>query len=140
MMEALNRLVDQAKSLADKVSALALSVDQLDRRTSRSEKITVGVVLGLLLDLVLSVAVAVVLTQLFVTNDRLEASIQREGQTRQEVLCPLYELIVSTFNPESRPPGPARDQYVQSMQVIIDSYPRLDCANPVTPGSAVAPR
>lgn len=140
MMEALNSLAEQAKTLRDAVSALALSVEHLDRRTTRSEKITAAVVLILLIVLILAVAVGIVLAQQFATNNRLEASIQREAQTRQEVLCPLYGLIVGTYNPESRPPGKARDEYVRSAKVILDSYPRLDCANPVTPGSAAVPR
>jgi len=139
-MEALNRLAEQAKLLGDKVNALALAAEQIERRTTRSERVTTGVVVGLLLDLVLSIAVAVVLAQLFATNHRLEDAIEREAQTRQEVLCPLYGLIVGAYNPESRPPGPARDEYLRSTKVILDSYPKLNCANPVTPGSSVAPR
>jgi len=134
-------LASQAKLLTERVAELALSVDQLDRRTTRSERVTAGVVFGLLLDLVLSIAVAFVLSNLFQTNDRLEAAIEREAQTRQEVLCPLYGLIVGAYNPTSRPEGPQRDEYVRNFQVIMDSYPKLSCATVVVPGStAVAPR
>jgi hypothetical protein len=137
MMEALNRLTDQAKELRNAVAALALSVDQLDRRTTRSERITTAVVLILMIVLVLAVAVGITLAQQFAINDRLETAIQREAQTRQQVLCPLYRLLVGSYNPESRPPGPARDEYLRTSKVILDSYPRLDCTNPVTPGATV---
>lgn len=131
-------LLAQAKMLTDKVAALTLAVEQLDRRTTRNARVTAGVVFGLLLDLVLSVAVAFVLANLFATNARLETAIAREAQTREEVLCPLYGLIVGAYNPETRPPGAQRDEYVRNFQVIIDSYPKLNCANPVAPGSTAA--
>jgi hypothetical protein len=100
------------------------------------------VVLGLLLDLVLSFAVGIVLWNLSETNGRLEdqnlqvqQAVAREAATRQEVLCPLYGVIVGSFNPDSRPPGPQRDEYLRNFEVINGSYPKLNCANPVVPGS-----
>lgn len=140
MIESVQKLTAETAALSDKVGALALSTEQLDRRASRSEKIVAGVILGLLLDLILSVAVAIVLGQQAATNDRLQTAIQRETQTRQEVLCPLYSLIVGAYNPNSRPPGPARDEYVRNFKVIVDSYPKLNCDHQVTPGSSAVPR
>jgi hypothetical protein len=127
-------LTEAAKMLGEKVSALALAVDQLDRRTNRSERITIAVIFGLALDLVLSVIVALVLISQSDINDRVSAAIAREAQTRQEALCPVYRLVVGAYNPDSRAPGPDREAYIADFKIMRDAYDKLDCVGIVVPG------
>lgn len=134
-------LAAQARLLADGVKELNDSVSSLTRRTNRSENVLKVALLGLVLDLVLSVAVAITLGSQFATNGRLEEAIAREQTTREEVLCPLYGLIVAGYNPASRAAGEARTLYEQQFAVILTSYPRLNCPATSAPGSnPAAPR
>lgn len=129
-------LIEQARILADRVGALSTAVDQLDRRAGRSEKVVVAVVAGLLLDLILSVVVALVLVQLGTANEHILATQAREAQTRQEVLCPFYSLVLGTYNPNTRAEGPDRDEYIRQFDVMRRSHKALDCQGPLIPPAA----
>lgn len=131
--EARVSLAIQAKALADTVGVLAEAVDNLNRRTNKTERNTILVALGLGVDLVLSIAVAVLVTsQISVAGD-LQSAIARETSTRQDALCPLYGLLLGSYNPTSRAEGAARDQYNKAFQVMQAAYNSLDCATPVVP-------
>lgn len=132
-------LAQQAKVLADTVGSLALAVDQLDRRTNRSERMTIAVAFGLVIDLVLSIAVAVLIGNLFTINGQLQQSIAREATTRQQALCPLYGLLLGSYNPTSRAAGPDRDAYNKAFITLRDGYESLDCASPIVPPRIDAP-
>ena len=125
-----------AKELTEKVSALALAVEQLDRRSARSDRIMAGVVLGLLINLVLVVGFAILVAGLFEANARIEAAVARESQTRQDALCPLYSLIIGSYNPNSRPEGEARQRYEQAFVTLRAAYESLDCTDPLVPPRA----
>ncbi len=133
-------LTEQARALADRIGALAAAVSELDRRTNRSEKITIGVILGLALDLVLSIAVALILTSQAATDESLQAAVDRETATRQDALCPLYSLFLGTYNPNSRAEGPDRDVYIANFGVLRQGYASLDCTGPIVPPRIDAPR
>lgn len=129
-------LRSQAKELADSVAVLTVAVEQLDRRTNRSERITIGVVFGLLLDLVLSVAVAVVLANQVSISERVATAVEREAHTREDALCPVFGLLLGNYNPESRPAGPGRDQYIATFDVMRRSYDNLSCPGGIVPPAA----
>lgn len=131
--EARVALVTQAQALADTVGVLASAVDNLNKRTGKTERTTIFVALGLAVDLVLSVAVAVLVSSQISVAGGLQAAIDREALTRQDALCPLYGLLLGSYNPNSRAEGAARDQYNQVFQVMRGAYASLDCANPVVP-------
>jgi hypothetical protein len=128
-----DRLTEQAKVLADRVGALSLAVEQLDRRTNRGEKAVVAVVVVLVLTLTLSVVVAFTLLQQRQTQRDVQGAIDRETRTREEALCPLYGLILGSYNPASRPEGDARNTYIQQFQVMRNAYESLDCQGPLIP-------
>lgn len=131
--EARVALVTQAQALADTVGVLADAVDNLNQRTGKTERTTIFVALGLAVDLVLSVAVAVLVSsQISVAGD-VQVAIAREKATRQEAVCPLYGLLLGSYNPASRAAGPARDQYELSFRVMWAAYDTLDCNNPIVP-------
>lgn len=131
--EARVALVTQAQALADTVGVLADAVDNLNRRTGKTERTTIFVVLGLAVDLVLSVAVAVLVSSQISVSGDVQAAIAREASTRQDALCPLYGLLLGSYNPTSRAEGTARDQYNEAFRVMRGAYDSLDCATPVVP-------
>jgi len=131
--EARVALAIQAQALADTVGVLAEAVDKLNTRTNKTERTTIWVALGLAVDLVLSVAVAVLVSsQISVASD-VQLAVARESATRQDALCPLYGLLLGSYNPSSRAEGAARDQYNEAFQVMRGAYNSLDCTNPVVP-------
>lgn len=129
-------LTEQAKRLADQVSGLSLAVDQLDRRTNRNAKVQTFVVFGLLLNLVLCVAVALVVANQFAVSSGLQTAIAREAKTRQEALCPLYALVVGGYNPSSRAAGTDRDTYNATFDVMRKGFDALDCNIKLVPAPA----
>ena len=137
--EARVELAVQAQALADTVGVLAEAVDNLNRRTNKTEKTTILVALGLAVDLVLSIAVAVLVWSQITVSSDLQAAIARETSTRQDALCPLYGLLLGSYNPTSRAEGPARDQYNEAFQVMRAAYNSLDCESPVVPPRADQP-
>lgn len=128
-----DRLAEQARVLADRVGGLSTAVEQLDRRTNRSEKIVFGVILGLILDLVLSVIVGFVLLELQANSEAVAATQEREIHTRQDSLCPLYSLILGTYNPNTRAEGADRQAYIDQFKVMRQAYDALDCTSPLVP-------
>lgn len=126
-------LTEQARALGRQIEHLSLAVERLDRRTNRSEKATLAVVFGLLLDLVLSVAVALVLANQVTTNERIQAAVDRESLTRQEAVCPLYALVIGSYSPNSRAEGPDRDAYNEVYDRLRAGYASLECTVPITP-------
>jgi len=130
----INHLTEQAKALTDEVAGLSLAVDQLHRRTDRTERVQMFVVFGLLLDLVLSVAVALVVGNQIAASADLKVAVEREEVTRNQGVCPIYSLLVGSFNPASRAEGPDRDAYIRIFQSIDASYRALECKQaPVPP-------
>lgn len=126
-------LTEQARALREKVSGLSAAVEQLDDRTNRSERITIGVIFGLVLELILSIAVAIALGSQVSTDNRLQEAIDREAITREESLCPLFGLLLGSYNPGSRKEGPERDAYIRSFQVMRAAYEKLDCTVAIVP-------
>ena len=124
--EARVALAVQAKALADTVSVLTKAVDQLDKRATKGERINVWVSLGLAVDLVLSIAIALIVSGLV-------GVIDREKSTRQDAVCPLYAVFLGTYNPGSRAEGAARDTYNQIFVTLQNSYNSLDCDDPIVP-------
>jgi hypothetical protein len=68
-----------------------------------------------------------------VTNDRLDVVVEDQRRVTQEVLCPLFSLVLGGYDPDSRPVGPARDQYVATFAEFSRIYMRLECTAPAVP-------
>ena len=128
-----DRLLEQARVLADRVSALSDAVEQLDHRTNRSERFAVWATAVLALTIALSIALGVAFIQLHNNAADVAATQERETRTRQEALCPLYNLFLGAYNPESRPEGEARDKYNQQFDVLRKSRETLECTGPLVP-------
>lgn len=136
MPEQRRQLIEEAKALAgevgdltEEVGHLANGLDELGQRTSRAERIIAVVVAIGVVVLILSAAVGVILLQ-------LGQAVDRESQTRQAGLCPLYSVIIGAYNPNSRPEGPQRDTYNQWFDTMRAAYASLDCTQPIVPPPA----
>lgn len=127
-------LAEQAQVLSEQVQDLAVSTTRLANRTTRAERVTAIVVIGLILDIILSVAVGFALLGQVQTNTALQAAVDREAQTRQVALCPVYGLVLGGYNPNSRAAGPDRDAYIASFKVMTKAYESLDCTGALVPG------
>lgn len=128
-----DRLIEQAKVLADRVGALSSAVEHLDQRTNRSERavIVVTVVLGLVI--ILSIALGIAFIQLRSNAEAVAETQRREALTREETLCPFFSLVLGTYNPNSRPEGDARRIYIEQFEAMRRGYAALDCTAPLVP-------
>lgn len=116
----------RAAELTDQVEKLRLAVEHLDERTKRAERATArtGVAAAVLLVLILLGGWNVHSQRQ--TADRLESVTQRS-------LCPVFGLVIGGYEPESRPAGPARDRYVETIDVMRGAYGELGCVAPLVP-------
>jgi hypothetical protein len=116
-------LAERAEALADEVARLNREVEKLNRRGIRT------VYAVMLLVLLLGV-MGILINQQFRTSDRLEGVIQRS-------LCPVYGLVVGSYDPSTRPdtgPHPTPpEQYNATFQVMRDGYNELMCTTPIVP-------
>lgn len=128
-----DRLLEQARVLADRVGALSDAVELLDHRTNRSERFAIWATAVLALTIALSIALGVAFIQLHNNAENVAATQEREARTRQEALCPLYSLILGSYNPDSRPEGEARQKYIDQFAVMRTAYDSLDCTGPLVP-------
>lgn len=130
--ERLDKLTTEADALTEAVHSLNIAADRISRRTRRSEAVLAGLVISFLLDITLTVFVFVGLNQLGATTHAVQAT-QADGMViRQKVLCPLYELIITTYstqvrdNPTLNPRGPA--YYDQVYATLRSGSQALHCS------------
>jgi hypothetical protein len=109
-------LATSAAELKAEVQELRKSVNQIGPRVRRVEVLALLCVLAV---------IAAVLGFVFVR--------QADTDSRIDGLCPLFALIIGGADPESRPEGPARDQYNATIRVITQAYSQLDCLDPLVP-------
>lgn len=128
-----DRLLEQAKVLADRVGGLSEAVAQLDRRTNRSERVVIGVIIALVLVFLLAVGLVVGFFQIRSTADQVAETQHREALTREETLCPFFSLVLGSYNPNSRAEGEARQKYIEQFEAMRRGYDALDCTGPLVP-------
>lgn len=126
----LGRKVDR---LTDAVDRLDKSHNQLATRTGAVERRSVRTVVAS----VLAVAILVIggwlaYTQV-VTNSRLDAVVTDQQKVTQQVLCPVFALLLGGYDPETRPPGEARVRYVETFEEYSRIFARLECTTELVP-------
>lgn len=67
------------------------------------------------------------------TTQRLEALIRQQEILRFQVLCPLYKVLLGSYDPETRKAGPDRDKYEQVFSEMRDQYAVLQCVGDLAP-------
>jgi hypothetical protein len=121
-----DELAEQASALRAAVAELADQVAKLATRSTVAELAakTATRTRRFVVALTVLSTLGIVLTGYLVwTNARISAVQQR---TSNEVLCPLYEVFLRSYHPESQPPE-RRAEYEDSFAVIRRSYAVLDC-------------
>jgi hypothetical protein len=116
-------LRDGVELLRSEVEKLRAAVVQLRPRVEAAERTSVRAV-NLLIIAIVALAVT------------LGAWSQAQTNRRIDGMCPVLALVLGTSNPESRPEGPARDQYIRSIGVIRHAYDELRCTDPLVPPAA----
>ncbi len=129
----IERLASRADLLGKKVDGLTSEVSQLNRRQGRTERLSIRTAGVLALLIVLAMLVGVLAWQQWVTRDQVAQLVGREVKTRDEALCPLAALLLGGYDPTTRPPGPAREQYEENFRIQREAYAALNCTNPLVP-------
>lgn len=129
-VEALGR---RAVELAEHVGKLRLAVDSLARRTDRSEKILAVTVAVLVLVVVLSGAVMWTMHVQQVQQDQLADNQAQARAIRDGALCPLFALILGSYQPGSRPSPQAQQTYDDAYAQMRTIYQNLACTTPIVP-------
>lgn len=64
-----------------------------------------------------------------------------ETNNRVDTICPAYAFIIGSYAPQSRTPGPDRDQYNQAFADMRIKFKSLGCGPnyPLVPGAAHPP-
>src|SRR5215472_13645740 len=102
----LDKLSTDADALTHAVQALNTTADRITRRTRRSETVIAFLVISFILDITVTAFVFVGLNRLDTTTREVQAT-QANGQiVRQEVLCPLYQLFLSSYSTKARDTNP----------------------------------
>lgn len=57
--------------------------------------------------------------------------------TRQNALCPLYEIFLDADTPEARAEAKDKKAYDEAFSVIHEGYDALQCDTPIDPGPPV---
>lgn len=121
-------LAAQAEALTQSVATLAHSADRLNKRTRRSEIIIGLTVLSFLFDITLTILLYVGLHDQQDATRTIQAVQANGAVVRQQVLCPLYQLLISSESPQARaayPHGPAA--YDQAFATLRAGKSALNC-------------
>jgi len=119
-----------SQQLQATVGQIAKSVNDLTDRQSKAivkvKKTGYLTAIGLALDLILTVVIFFLADANDRTSERLE---EVQARTSEEVLCPLYDLFLTSYNPNG--PTAKRDPagYERSMVTIEKGAVALGCAH-----------
>lgn len=129
--EELRALIAQANALTASVDRLnsdigeqVVELGRVDKQNHNMIRVLAAVVI---VQLVLGALVAISLFGVKSNTDRLDRS---EIVSRQEALCPLYELFLESKSPQGRdayPQGP--EAYDQAFMTIQHGYDALQCSD-----------
>jgi hypothetical protein len=138
----LTDLYARTKALVESVDDLHAAVDDLTERWAESEaaaakarKSAAWSQAVLVVLVVVSAALALLAWTSFDTAQRLDVEVQRNEVVTQQSLCPLFNLIVGSYRPESRPAGPERDAYEQAFVQLRTARDQLACREGLVPPS-----
>lgn len=126
-------LASQVEKLRDEIRRLNDRQNLADHRQKRTQRMSARTALGLALMVVLALILGAITYQQIVTRGEVAAVVDRETKTRVQTLCPFYALVLGAYEPNSRPAGPARDQYEANYRVMTAGYVALECVDPLVP-------
>lgn len=114
-------------------------------RRARTNRILIVITIGsVMIDLALTVVLAIIGTGMQHNTDRIDALTQRldNAQTvqRQKALCPLYQIFLDSKSAAGRKAAPDPKKYDHAFVVIRQGYDALECDQYITgTPSPVAP-
>jgi hypothetical protein len=125
----MTRLTIAASKLGKEVAQNTEAIDNLMRRARLAERFITIISVSLIMDFMLTLAVGYLAFQGYSTNERVQT------------ICPLYAFVIGSYAPQSRAPGPDRDQYNASFSNMRLKFQELGCGPnyPIVPGAAHPP-
>jgi hypothetical protein len=136
LTKAIQNLLDRAEASERKIAATEKKVEDTEKvakantqRVKTNEHKANFLRILLVFDMFLTALGFVLGFYIFHTNGRIDA------------VCPYAAFDIGTYAPQSRSPGPARDQYIDSFNKMRAKFIELDCgaAYPIVPGAAHPP-
>lgn len=128
LIRAAQRLTDEAADLAGDQGN---QITKLSRTARQNRMMIWGVIGGGILDVVLTVVLAVVGAGVVGNNNRIDSltSDLQEQQTdqRKRALCPLYGLILEGNTPAARKAAPDKERFDHTVEIITQGYKVLGC-------------
>lgn len=123
------QLVEEIDDLSEGTGGQLVALSKRSRSNRRLILVTLA---GFTLDILLTVALGAGGWQLHTSNDRIDALTRRldiaQTDTRQRVLCPLYQLLRDSKSAAGRAASPDPQAYDHSFAVIESGYKALKCA------------
>lgn len=116
---------------ATRIAALTRQNAELTKQFNKHKGWIGATVAGLVLDLLLSVIIFLFYNQQADITDRLEISVREQ--------CAFNSIILSSYRPESRPPGQLREEYEAAFAQMRRSYEILQCTDPIIPPGTYPP-
>jgi hypothetical protein len=107
-------MADEIDPLGELTTAVRLLTKELQTLRKRSTRQAIGLiaaVVGVLLDITLTVVIVVLY------NDQASAR-DAQGQIRREALCPLFSVALSSFTPQLRSTLPP-DRQIQFDDALV---------------------
>lgn len=136
-MEELKRRTDEldrhVQGLGEKIDANTLALNQVNVRQDRSERKSRFLVLAAVALLGGFLVLGWVVWQQHLVDQRVNNLVEQS-------LCPVYALVVGSYDPTSRPLNPdgsyegsPRQKYVDNQGVMLDAYRALHCRGQLVP-------
>lgn len=128
------------EALSREAAGLVTAVGDLTKALKKYRRFAVATAVGLVLDVVLTIIMATVLSGQADTNRQIKESLrenyitqQQQAETRVRVLCPLYALLLTSVDPAKRAALPVDQQkvYDTTVGVIQKGYGTLGCQPPL---------
>ena len=138
---------DRKTELAALAAQLIAEVDELSRdsgnqfvslakRARTNRLLIIATAASVLIDLVITVILAIIGAGMQQNTNRIDALTQRldTAQTtqRQNALCPLYQIFLDSKSAAGRKAAPDPQKYDHAFTVIADGYKALDCDQFIT--------
>lgn len=122
-----DRLAVVVAQLNDSVQGLAVRSERSEADITRSKRAIRWTAVGVVLDIVLTVVAALLFNDQRAASSRLDAQQQQITRVQRDVLCPLYDLFLASYNPRSPQAKANPAKYEASFKTIREGVVVLEC-------------
>ncbi|MFE0101145.1 hypothetical protein [Streptomyces sp. NPDC059009] len=131
----LARLTELAQTLIDEVAELAgengAQLVTLTKRSRTNRRMILVTLASLVLDVALTVTMALGLVRVDHNADRIDSLTHRldvaQSDTRRKAFCPLYTIFLSSKSAQGRKAAADPKAYDHAFDVIEEGYKALNC-------------